>query len=142
MVHLESRNAAHLHPCTQPCSPIGALLTHFKINLQAQHAKFILVHFEKNRGRLEEIEKIAAMPFTAGSTLFLPFKSGAKVGPISRRLLLVSTCFPLFLLAGEIEHARAIQQDENIHTIRILRNSPSHNTYLLPNFQDTHHSLC
>ena len=66
-----------------------------------------------------DLEKIrGAMPLTAGSTLFLPFKSGAKVGPISCGLLLVGTCFPLFLLAGEIKHARAIQQDENIHTIR------------------------
>ena len=62
------------------------------------------------------MEVLAAMLFTAGSTLFLPFKSGAKVGPISRRLTLVTSSFPLFLLAGEIlQHARAIQQDENIH---------------------------
>ena len=61
--------------------------------------------WKKNRGRRER-EKLAAMLFTAGSTLFLPFKSGAKVGPISRRLPLVSASFPLFLLAaGEIQHA-------------------------------------
>ena len=61
--------------------------------------------WKRNRGRRER-EKLAAMLFTAGSTLFLPFKSGAKVGPISRRLLLVSASFPLFLLAaGEIQHA-------------------------------------
>ena len=61
------------------------------------------------------MEKLAAMLFTAGSTLFLPFKSGAKVGPLNRGLLLATTCFPFFLLAGLIQHARAIQQDENTH---------------------------
>ena len=34
------------------------------------------------------MEKLAAMLFPAGSTLFLPFKSGAKVGPIPFLLLI------------------------------------------------------